>query len=143
MDRATALAQKHRADLVLATDPDADRLGGMTPTGPDRAAPWRFINGNELAALLTHFKLDRLSKQGRLPHSPIVLRTLVTTSLVSRIARHFRTQLIETARPFIEAMVQEVTGVKVLSLHHDISTSTGEEIVLFTLAESPLFRQVK
>jgi phosphoglucomutase/phosphomannomutase len=95
MDRAEMLARQVGADLVLATDPDADRLGGMTPTGPDRSAPWRFINGNELAALLTHFKLDRLSKQGRLPPSPIVLRTLVTTSLVSRVARHFRTQLVE------------------------------------------------
>ena len=38
------------------------------------------------------------------------------------------------ARPVLEAMVQEVTGVKVLSLHHDISTVTGEKVVLFTLA---------
>jgi uncharacterized protein YbcI len=43
----------------------------------------------------------------------------------------------------MEPMVQEVTGVKVLSLHHDISTVTGEEIVLFTLAGSPLFRETK
>jgi hypothetical protein len=41
----------------------------------------------------------------------------------------------------IEAMIQEVIGVKVLSRHHDISTITGEEIVLFTLAESPDYRQ--
>jgi uncharacterized protein YbcI len=40
-------------------------------------------------------------------------------------------------------MVQSATGVKVLSLHHDISTNTGEEIVLFTLTESPLFRDKK
>jgi uncharacterized protein YbcI len=43
----------------------------------------------------------------------------------------------------MEAMVQEVTGVGVLSLHHDISTVTGEEIVLFTLAETPTFRETK
>ena len=54
-----------------------------------------------------------------------------------------RTHLIETARPVMEAMIQEVTGVKVLSLHHDISTTTGEKVVLFTLAESPLFRESK
>ena len=40
-------------------------------------------------------------------------------------------------------MVHEVTGVKVLTLHHDISTVTGEEVVLFTLAESPDFREAK
>jgi uncharacterized protein YbcI len=59
------------------------------------------------------------------------------------LLKQVRTQLIETARPVIEAMVQEVTGVKALSLHHDISTVTGEEIVLFTLAESPLVRGTK
>ena len=59
------------------------------------------------------------------------------------LLKQVRTHLIETARPVMEAMVQEVTGVKVLSLHHDISTTTGEEVVLFTLAESPLFRETK
>ena len=59
------------------------------------------------------------------------------------LLKQVRTHLIETARPVLEAMVQEVTGVKVLSLHHDISTVTGEEVVLFTLAESPPFRETK
>ena len=59
------------------------------------------------------------------------------------LLKQVRTHLIETARPVMEAMVQEVTGVKVISLHHDISTSTGEEVVLFTLAESPHFRDAK
>jgi uncharacterized protein YbcI len=59
------------------------------------------------------------------------------------LLKQVRTQLIETARPVMEAMVQEVTGSKVLSVHHDISTTTGEEVVLFTLAESPFFRDVK
>ena len=59
------------------------------------------------------------------------------------LLKQVRTHLIETARPVMEAMVQEVTGVKVLSLHHDISTVTGEEVVLFTLAESPIFRDAR
>ena len=59
------------------------------------------------------------------------------------LLKQVRTHLVETARPVLEAMVQEVTGVKVLSLHHDISTTTGEEVVLFTLAESPGFREAK
>jgi len=57
--------------------------------------------------------------------------------------KQVRTQLRETARPLMETMVQDVTGVKVLSLHHDISTVTGEEVILFTLAEAPLFREAK
>jgi uncharacterized protein YbcI len=59
------------------------------------------------------------------------------------LLKQVRFQLIETARPIIEAMVQDVTGVKVVSLHHDISTVTGEEIVVFTLAESPIFRETR
>src|SRR5271165_1178104 len=58
------------------------------------------------------------------------------------LLKQVRTHLIETARPVMEAMIQEVTGVKVLSLHHDISTVTGEEVVLFTLAKSPDYRQL-
>ena len=59
------------------------------------------------------------------------------------LLKQVRAQLIETARPVVEAMVQEVTGVPVRSLHHDISTVTGEEVVLFSLAESPLCRDPK
>ena len=59
------------------------------------------------------------------------------------LLKEVRTQLIETARPVMEALVQEVTGCKVLSLHHDISTATGEEVVLFTLKELPQLRETK
>jgi uncharacterized protein YbcI len=57
------------------------------------------------------------------------------------LLKQVRTHLIETARPVLETMVTEVTGVKVLSLHHDISTTTGEEVVLFTLVEPPQLRE--
>ena len=59
------------------------------------------------------------------------------------LLKQVRIQLMETARPFMEAMVQEVTAAKVRSLHHDISTVTGEEVVLFTLAEPPPCRDVR
>jgi uncharacterized protein YbcI len=59
------------------------------------------------------------------------------------LLKQVRSHLIEIARPTMEAMVQGITGIKVVSLHHDISTVTGEEVVLFTLAESPLFREGK
>ena len=59
------------------------------------------------------------------------------------LLKQVRTQLIETARPVMVAMVYEITGTTVLSLHHDISTITGEEVMVFTLAESPLFRDTK
>lgn len=56
------------------------------------------------------------------------------------LLKQVRTQLIEAARPMLQAMIQEATGVETRSLHHDISTTTGEEIVLFTLVKSPSFR---
>ena len=56
------------------------------------------------------------------------------------LLRQVRTHLIETARPLMDAMVEGVTRVKVVSLHHDISTVTGEEVVLFRLSESPSVR---
>ena len=59
------------------------------------------------------------------------------------LVKQVRIQLMEAARPILETMVQEITGVKVLSLHHDISTVTGEEVVLFTLAGSPEAREAK
>ncbi len=59
------------------------------------------------------------------------------------LLKQVRILLIETARPVLESMVLEVTGTEVVSLHHDISTTTGEEIVVFTLAESPLVREKK
>lgn len=59
------------------------------------------------------------------------------------LLKQVRTHLIETARPLMAAMVQEATGVPVVSLHHDISTVTGEEVLLFTLAEVPHFREAR
>ena len=69
---------------------------------------------------------------------------LVKTHLPEKgcdLLKQVRTQLIELARPVMETMVETATGVKVLSLHHDISTNTGEEVMLFTLVETPAFRE--
>lgn len=59
------------------------------------------------------------------------------------LLKQVRTQLVELARPVLDEMVQAATAVEVLSLHHDISTATGEELIVFTLAESPLVREKK
>ncbi len=82
--------------------PDADRLGAAAAVnsghkGATEAPDWplAFLNGNSIAALLTHFKLEKLTEQGRMPPSPIVVKTLITTSLVTRIARHFKAQVVE------------------------------------------------
>jgi uncharacterized protein YbcI len=59
------------------------------------------------------------------------------------LLKQVRIHLVETARPVMESLIQEITGVPVVSLHHDISTVTGEEVVLFTLAEPPECRDMK
>jgi uncharacterized protein YbcI len=59
------------------------------------------------------------------------------------LLKQVRSHLIEIARPMMAAMVEGIAGAKVVSLHHDISTLTGEEVVIFTLAASPLFRDTK
>jgi uncharacterized protein YbcI len=59
------------------------------------------------------------------------------------LLKQVRNQLIETARPVLESLVEEVTGTKAISLHHDISTTTGEEVVLFALSALPPLREPK
>jgi uncharacterized protein YbcI len=59
--------------------------------------------------------------------------------LVKQVRRH----LIETGAHVMEAIVESATGVKVLSLHHDISTVTGEKVMVFTLADPPSVRERK
>ena len=59
------------------------------------------------------------------------------------LLKDVRKHLLETARPLLEVMVKEIAGVQVVSVHHDISTVTGEEVVLFTLAETPQVRETR
>ncbi len=59
------------------------------------------------------------------------------------LLKQVRIHLVETAQPIMQSMIHDVTGSRVVSLHHDISTVTGEEVVLFTLAESPLYRETR
>jgi uncharacterized protein YbcI len=69
-------------------------------------------------------------------------RQLGTSSVPAKgrdLIKEVRTQLLELARPMLESLIHEVTGVKVISMHHDISTVTDEEVVLFSLAAEPRF----
>jgi uncharacterized protein YbcI len=53
------------------------------------------------------------------------------------LLKKMRKELVETARPILVALATEITGLTVISLHHDISTVTGEEVIIFTLVEAP------
>ncbi len=90
------------------------------------------------AHLIDDFLVVRL--QGVLTAAEQQLVKSVTPDKGRDLLKQVRTQLIETARPIMQAMVEEATGVKVVSLHHDISTTTGEEVVLFALSRAPTCR---
>ncbi len=59
------------------------------------------------------------------------------------LLKQVRSHLVETGRPVIDAMIKESAGVSSLSLHHDISTVTGEEVMVFVLQAPPSFREAK
>lgn len=88
---ALTLARELNADLALATDPDADRIGAVAADG---AGSFRFLTGNDIACLIAYYKLQQLTRQGRLPASPIVITTEVTTRLLTQIARQFGAQVV-------------------------------------------------
>lgn len=81
--------------------------------------------------------------QGVLTNAEQHLVQTLTSEKGRDLLKQVRTQLIEQARPILGEMIHGATGTTVVSLHHDVSTITGEEVVIFTLAEVPAFREVK
>lgn len=73
-------------DLVLATDPDCDRLGVAAPLTTDSSGEWGTFTGNQIAALLADYVLEQTARAGKLTDRSYVIKTLVTTELVRRIA---------------------------------------------------------
>lgn len=59
------------------------------------------------------------------------------------LLKQVRSQLIEIARPALSALIKDITGAQIISLHHDMSTVTGEEIIVFSLDKAPDFRELR
>ncbi len=83
---AMELAKEKKADLVLATDPDADRLGIAVPNSEGEFV---LINGNQLGSLLAEYVLSGLKEQNKLPEDAAMVKTIVTTELQRRIASYY------------------------------------------------------
>ncbi|MDE0936975.1 MAG: phospho-sugar mutase [Mariniblastus sp.] len=85
-------AKESGAELILASDPDCDRMGAAAPVTSDLSGEWRTFNGNQLCALLGDFVLGEKEKNGTLDESSYVVTTLVTSKMLSRIcdAYHVR-----------------------------------------------------
>ena len=84
-ERAIALSETKQADILLATDPDCDRVGIAVLDGGE----YKLMTGNEVGAMLTEYVLSTLSAQGKLPQNPIVVKTIVTSRLVAKIAENY------------------------------------------------------
>ncbi|MDE0207242.1 MAG: hypothetical protein OXP66_14605, partial [Candidatus Tectomicrobia bacterium] len=91
MAMGMALAQEVGGDVVLACDPDADRIGACSRT---HEGGCRFLTGNEIAVLVCHYKLEQLECLRRLPPRPLVIKTEVTTELLRPVTEHFGGALI-------------------------------------------------
>lgn len=86
-----ALAKKIGADIIIVSDPDADRLGLAVP---DRHGAWHNLNGNEGAVLMGYFYLNALKESGKMPQKPVVIKTSVTSDLVTDIGEAFGAEVI-------------------------------------------------
>ncbi len=93
-DSIIAHARATGADLVIATDPDCDRLGLAAPLTLKPGAAWATMTGNQIGALLTEYVLARRRAAGQLDTKSYVVKTLVTTELVRRIADAYNARTV-------------------------------------------------
>jgi phosphoglucomutase len=94
-------AEKEKADIVLATDPDADRMGVAVRDGTGKMV---LLTGNQIGSIMAYYRVDRLIAQGILTDgnkkNAVIIKTFVTTDLQKRIAEHFGIGCIETLTGF-------------------------------------------
>jgi len=99
------------ASLVLATDPDADRLGVAIK---DNDGNYLLLNGNQTAAILIHYLLTLWKQKGKLTGNEYVVKTIVTTELLSEIAGRFGVEIYDvlTGFKYIAGIIRELEGKK-------------------------------
>ncbi|POR03055.1 phosphomannomutase [Alkalispirochaeta sphaeroplastigenens] len=96
LEMALDLGRREKADIVIGTDPDADRLGIAVPDGDDLA----LVTGNQLGVLLADYVLGQRKVLGTLPPKPVFITTIVTTALQRAVAEHYGAQVHETLTGF-------------------------------------------
>ena len=97
LEIALKTAKKINADLVLATDPDADRVGIAVK---NEKHEFELLNGNQTAALLIFYLLTKWKENGQLKGREYIVKTIVTTELISAIAAHFKVTCLDTLTGF-------------------------------------------
>jgi phosphoglucomutase len=118
---AMELGQKTGADLLLATDPDADRLGVAVWNGEQ----YVLLTGNQLGALLLHYLLETKKEQGTLPENGAMVKTIVTSEMGAAIARKYGVDTINT-----------LTGFKYIAEKIEEFEKTGAHTFVFGYEES-------
>lgn len=88
---AIALAKEVKADLILVSDPDADRLGIAVP---DKDGQWQVLTGNQGGAVMAGYYLSQLKQQRKLPEHGVVIKTTVTTDLIRDVADKYGVETI-------------------------------------------------
>ena len=111
LDMAIKLAEELHADLVMATDPDADRVGIAIRNHKNEMV---LLNGNQTAALLFYYILKRWKELGKIKGNEFIVSTIVTTKLLSEIAASFGVEYFEclTGFKFIADVIRQNEGKK-------------------------------
>ena len=109
LDLALKKADEVGADLVMATDPDADRVGIAIR---DDSGKLILVNGNQTASLLTYYLLSQWSQRGKLTGKEYIAKTIVTTELIADMARHYRVSYFDvlTGFKFIADVIKRNEG---------------------------------
>ncbi len=96
MELGLEYCRSANADLLIATDPDADRCGIAVKDGDD----YRLLSGNEVGLLLLDYICSQRIKHGQMPEHPVFIKTVVTTDLAERIAEHYGVRTINVLTGF-------------------------------------------
>ena len=110
MSMAIDLAREQGADLVLATDPDADRIGVALRNGKGE---YVLLNGNQTLALLLSYQLTRWAERGELDGNQYAVKTIVTSQMANAVAAHFGVKCYDclTGFKYIAKIIRENEGV--------------------------------
>lgn len=108
---AVAKAKEVDADIVMASDPDADRLGIAVK---DDKGEWVLINGNQTCLIFTYYLIRRWRELGKITGNEYVVKTIVTTEVMRDVANHYNVPIFDcyTGFKWIAAVVRELEGKK-------------------------------
>lgn len=111
MKLALAKAKEIDADIVMATDPDADRVGIAVKNNKNE---WELLNGNQTGSLLIYYLLSRWNDLGKLDGNQFIVKTIVTTELIKNIADRFKVESYDTLTGFkhIAGLIRDLEGKK-------------------------------